>query len=71
MKTIILELPDDAAEIFESMSARRKSAIALLTASITKATLPNLDNLLESIDKKVVKSDLTEEEIDKLLEELS
>jgi hypothetical protein len=71
MKTIQLEMPDQLANLFEGMTDKRKVGTAMLAAFIAQAAPQTLDSIFAKADKRVALSGLTEEEIDKLLNEIS
>ena len=71
MKTITLELPEEVANVIELYALQQKSILGLLTARFSKSKLESLDKLFEKIDKKVLESGISDEEINKVLEEIS
>ncbi len=71
MKAITIELPDEAARMFEAMSRERKTKAALLATLLAQAKPKTLEQIFEDADKKVTTSSVSEEEIDRLLEDLS
>ena len=71
MKTVTLELPDKVANIFEALPSTRKAGAALLTAAFARSEPKTTDRLFENIDERVAASGITEDEIDRLIEELS
>lgn len=71
MKTVTLDLPDNIAFIFETLPNDRKIKAALLTAFSAQVKPRSVEEILESVDKKVASNNLSEKEIDRLLNELS
>jgi hypothetical protein len=71
MKTITLELPDEAAKNFEALPRDRRTKAALLVALLAQSKPKSLSEIFKSADKKVMESGLSESEIDSLLDELS
>jgi hypothetical protein len=71
MKTVTLELPDEMAAAFESLSPANKKRAALFSIVAAQNTLPSLEALFAKIDIQVAGSGITEQEIETLLNELS
>lgn len=71
MKTVTLELPDIVASIFESLPSARKANAALLAAAFAQSKQRTTDNLFTEIDERVAASDISEDELNRLLDELS
>lgn len=71
MKSITIDLPDEAARKFDALSEKQKTKAALLAALLAQAKPKTLDQIFEDVDKRVNDSGLSDAEIDKLLEELS
>ena len=70
MKFITIELPDEAAHMFEALPSERKTKAALLATLLSRVNPKPLTEIFESVDKKVAQSGLSEKEIERLLEEL-
>jgi hypothetical protein len=71
MKSITIELSDEAASLFEKMSRETKSKVALLATLFAKSKPKPIKEILNAVDEHVATSGLTEEEIDQMLDELS
>ncbi len=71
MKTVTLDLPDNIAFIFEALPNERKTKAALLAVFFAQVKPRSMEDVLASIDKKVVESNTSETELDRLLDELS
>ena len=71
MKSITIELPDEAARRFNSLPKKQKTKAALLAALLAQAKPKTIEQIFEDVDKRVKASGLSASEIDKLLEELS
>ena len=71
MKTVTLDLPDNIASVFDALPRDRKVKAAFLTACLAQAKPKSLEEILASIDKRVVASGLSENEIDRMLDGLS
>jgi hypothetical protein len=71
MKSVILDLPDNIAFIFEALPKERKLKAALLAAFFAQVKPKSVEEVLSGVDKQVAKSGLSEKEIDQLLDELS
>ena len=71
MKSITIELPDEAASMFEALSSEQKTKAALLATLLAQAKPRSLAEIFESVDKRVAASGLSEKEIDEMLDELS
>jgi membrane-bound lytic murein transglycosylase B len=71
MKRVTLELPDKIASIFESLPSTRKANAALLAAAFAQSKQRTTDSLFTEIDERVADSGISEDEINRLLNELS
>ena len=71
MRPITLYLPDSVADVFEKMSIKQREKAACLTACLVQSNPKTLDEIFQSVDKKVAASGLTEKEIEELINEIS
>ncbi len=71
MKTITLELPNELAKVFDALPKKRKANAALLAAALAKADSRPIADIFSGIDDRIKKSGVNQEEINRLLDELS
>ncbi len=71
MRTVILDLPDTVASAFEALPAARKANMTMLAVALAQAKPTAVDQLFAAVDERVAASDITQEEINRLLDELS